>query len=322
MRCVRCRNVLDDWDSATEWQDLLDYNRDFIFGTRTGTPYSVYPLFEDEQMHEGLDRLHDYGIMVIDAAPDYHKIDQDANGKWFEIKERAYLRCVIPTTVPEIPIDKIEKMLDMLIDGPNLETVHYYEYADYLAGKMRRSGEREYRYAPPMIWRHTAPGKIPLYQCFRSSIRPGATGRTVAKHRVANTKYELEGELWKRCKCNSMPVITERELPPDTKGIRAFGRESPLTEELKMIVFTVAMRQWSSNEARQFAGKHLAAVVEFVATSVGLEPCFEDVVYSDAEDEEKEKAKMEELVKAAETAARLPTIFDRLAMSSKLDEVD
>jgi hypothetical protein len=322
MRCARCRELLDDWDDAGEWQDLLDYNRDFLFGIRTGTPYSVYPLFEDEQMREGLDRLHDYGIMVIDAAPDYHKVDQDANGKWFEIKERAYLRCVIPTTVPEIPVDKIEKFLNMLIDGPNVETVHYYEYADYLSGKMRLSGEREYRYAPPTIYRHTVPDKIPVYQCFRSSIRHSATGRTLSKHRVANTKDELEGEMWRRCKSNQIPVISERELLPGTKGKRAFGRESPLTQELCLVVFTVAMRQWSVTEAREFAGKHLASVVEFVASSVGLEPCFEEAGDTDADDEGKEAAKREEMAKAALTATQLPTIFDKLAMSAKLDQVD
>jgi hypothetical protein len=88
------------------------------------------------------------------------------------------------------------------------------------------------------------------------------------------------------------------------------------------VVFTVAMRQWSNNETREIAGKHLAAVVEFAASSVGLEPCFEETGDTDEEDDENEAARREEMAKAALTATRLPTIFDKLAMSGKMDQVD
>jgi hypothetical protein len=177
MRCHNCCQVLVDWDGASDWSYLLDYNRDFIEGARTATPYSTYRLFEDESIHNGILRLHDYGIMVVDAQPDYHKIGQDKGGKWFEIKERAYLRCVIPSNLASVPTTKIETMLDMLIEAPHLETVMYYEYVDYFAGKWLKD-ELGYRCAPPTTARKVDVREIPRFQYFRSSIGSSLTGRT------------------------------------------------------------------------------------------------------------------------------------------------
>lgn len=307
MRCRNCSQILADWDCASDWSHLLNYNRDFIEGARTATPYSIYRLFEDESIHEGILRLHDYGIMVVDGQPDQHKIGQDKDGKWFEIKERAYLRCVIPTNLASVPTAKIETMLDMLIESPHLEMVMYYEYVDYFVGKWL-TGELGYRCAPPTTARTVDIGKIPRYQYFRSSVGPSLTGRTVAKHRIAGTEEGLVWTKWKRCKHNRLPVITERDLPQGSQGLRAFGRETKLTLEMKPVVFTVAMRDWESAELkgsaslREVAGLTLAEVVEFVCQQAGLEPLFEEVVDT------------KENMGGVESGAGLPSLLDKMSV--------
>jgi hypothetical protein len=299
MRCRICCQVIFDWNSASSWSDLLDYNREFIEGARTATPYSIYPLFKDEAIHEGILRLHDYGIMVVDAQPDYHKIGIDEGGRWFEIKERAYLRCVMPTNLASIPTAKIEFMLDLLIEAPHLETVMYHEYADYLAGEWIE-GDPGYRCAPPTTAHKVDVSKIPRSQFFRSSIGPSLTGRTVAKHRIADSKEGLVWKRWKRCKHNQLPVMTEGDLPRGSQGLRAFGSETKLTLDMRPVVFTVSMRDWAS--AGLSARLGLAGVLEFACQEAGLEPLFEEVV--DKEEEEE----------GAGEEAELPAMLDKLSV--------
>ncbi|KAF2691578.1 hypothetical protein K458DRAFT_381425 [Lentithecium fluviatile CBS 122367] len=268
MRCKPCALTIDEWVEAPSWDILLDHNRDFIDGLRTATPYSIYPLYAYKALHPGLHRLHDYGILTTDAQSPWHKVGQEKDGTWFEVKERSYLRCVIPTMHPNLPTAKVAEMVELLLENNRLETVTFYEYYDYYAGKY--FPEMSYRSAPPIISRKSDPNKQPLYTFFRSSVGPSITTRTVAKHRSAETKNSLEWVKWKRCKHNRLPVVTERDLPRGSMGRRAFGREITSAKKDRPIVFTVAVRDWADLDL------DLCQVVVDACIRAGLEPVFEE----------------------------------------------
>ncbi|KAF2254632.1 hypothetical protein BU26DRAFT_142581 [Trematosphaeria pertusa] len=275
-RCNDCVELIKDWVTAPSWKYLVEMNREFVIGASSITPYSIYPIFNDVAMRPGILRLHDYGFIVTDAQPGYAKIGQD-QGKWFEIKERAFMRCVLPTYHPWIQKGRVDLLLGVLGIQDDLELIVYAEYAEYEEG----GNETDYRYARPKNEINLQTGS--KLEFFYSSVgrkpNPGRTdfkyrmptknNRTLSKYRIADSEESLKWVLWKRCTGHpGLPVVTERDIPPRSTGRRAFGREFDVAVGLRPVIVTIVSRDWPP------LGVDLPVVVEDCCRKAGLKPVF------------------------------------------------
>lgn len=267
LRCATCAQLVNDWLDAPSWKDLLDYNREFILGKRRSTVYSIDPIFNEPELHQGLLRLHEYGFLVTDAQPGYDSSmnqDKQRNGSWYQVKERAYLRCVLPTNHPRISATRIEELLLDLISNPDIELVTYFEYAEYSKGTIH---DNRY-FAAPAMPADMPLTSVPKYKFLFTSVGSSNAGRSVAKHRFADTKEELEWTQWKKCKGRILPVLTERDLPKSSTGKRAFGMECTMTIGMRPVIITIAARKWPPRAT------YLSAIMENACVRSGMEPLF------------------------------------------------
>ncbi|KAF1951666.1 hypothetical protein CC80DRAFT_553042 [Byssothecium circinans] len=271
-RCVLCSKLIKDWTLCTRWPDLLELNREFIQGKRPATPYAAYPIFKDHSLHPGLLRLHDFGFLVTDAQGEMVRKGQEESGahmgKWYEVKERSYLTCVLPTNDVHISKVKIDELIYRLFFEmrDQIEFVSYFEYAEYEKG-----GDVEGRYiAPPKGTTQDQLNRDMLvrYKMFYSSVGPSNALYTIAKHRWALTEEELKWKPWKRCKHNELPVVTEADIPKNSMGTRAFGQQLPMSLGMKPLIITIANRNWPPT------GKDLQALLVETCVSVELEPIY------------------------------------------------
>jgi hypothetical protein len=270
-RCSDCARLIQDWHDCSRWSDLLNLNREFIEGKRLSTPYSIYPVFENAGLHPGLLRLHDYGLLVTDAQAGMVKLGQEMSGehmgRWYEVKERAYIRCAFPTNDTRISKAKIERLIALLWDKKEVEFVSYFEYSEYEYGGGQ---EGKYMAAPFGITQeHVENKEISTYKMFYSTVGPSSAGRTVAKHRWSTTREGLIQRKWRRCKHNQLPVINVEDIPKNSKGRRTFGQQLPMTLGMQPLIITLAVRNWPSTTV------NLATLLEQACVQVGFEPIFE-----------------------------------------------
>ncbi|KAF2641686.1 hypothetical protein P280DRAFT_541108 [Massarina eburnea CBS 473.64] len=293
-RCNLCDKLIKDWTQCTRWFDLLNLNREFIDGERTSTPYAVFPMFDDNKLIPALLRLHDYGLLVTDAQDEKAVVGKELSGqhmgKWYEVKERAYLTCVLPTNDPRISKAKIDQLICLLFFEmtDTIEHVSYYEYEEYGKG----SGTEGRYIAPPngTTQQQVNDNEIERFRMFYSSVGPSNAGRVVAKHRWALTEEELKWKKWKKCHHNELPVVRETDLLKKSMGKRAFGHQLPMTLGMKPLIITLAIRDWPPT------GQDLPSLLLKACVAVGLEPVFA----------KNRSGKQEEGLIQAETPAEAP----------------
>ncbi|KAF2440499.1 hypothetical protein P171DRAFT_475936 [Karstenula rhodostoma CBS 690.94] len=281
MRCATCAEQVDCWVTATSWSELLQYNREFVRNQRRSTAYSWYPVFENDGLTTELLRLHDYGCLIIDAQAGDHQIDQEnpkasPPGPWYEIKQRAYIRFLLPTEHRRIEAFAFGELETHLATTPAIEMACYYEYAEYIPGQTIPN--TRIRFATPMLpkdGKQKAAAEFPRYKNFYTTFEadlPETAGRATSKHRTAYHKDDLQWKSWKKCANNQLAVIAETDIPCFSQGKRGFGVELPVSQAMKPVIVTVAWREWPP----EHVGKSLATVVEDTMLMAGMKPVFKE----------------------------------------------
>ncbi|KAF9734994.1 hypothetical protein PMIN06_009340 [Paraphaeosphaeria minitans] len=296
MRCTTCAAQVDCWVNATSWSELLQYNREFVRNQRRATVYSQNPVFEDASLTAGLLHLHDYGCLVIDAQAGSHCVgqenpDADPPGPWYEVKERGYIRFLLPHEQFYIAASVVGELIQHLaaISFPAIEMVSYYEYADFKHGVITPNIAKSISVASYIrVERET--DVEPQHHKNLFSTFASAAGRAMSKHRTASTKDGLRGTHWKKCANSQIAVITAADIPGNSQGKRGLGVELRVSRAVKPVIVTVAWKAWPP----EHAGQSLARVVEGTMLLVGMKPVFKEENELRLESEEGDELELKE----------------------------
>ena len=267
------QTIVNNWSKANNWCDLVKSNLKTIVAMRNSPVRTDWSVF-DGRNNDTIKRikfLHAYGFIVTDSQDigmnEGMELEDKKTtvGMHYQKQKRAYLRCVLPTNHPDIPIARIKKLVQILFHFKCLELVWYYDYSEYQVG-FDMDGGRQSR----PVGSDTEEG--PNHKWFWSSIDPSASSRTLCKHRYAFEEQRLDWHRWTKSKRPQMLVITEEDLPKETIGRRSIGREFPLTKQMECIIITMASKNWPP------ATMDLPLVLLRACIESDMEPKFMDAV--------------------------------------------
>ena len=116
--------VLDTWDNAADYADLLDLNRQFLRGELGFTCYHMGPIYSETQpMVPGLLRLHDFGILTLESQPSktvgptYEECKCCEDTYWQRTQHRAFITFLLPRSEDWVSVAELERFLiELMVD--------------------------------------------------------------------------------------------------------------------------------------------------------------------------------------------------------------
>ena len=224
------------WAQATDWRHLLHYNLAYIQGQVDCSPsYPSEPIHpETARLVPGLKRLHEYGLLTTDSQP--FDDTRQATGKrkeWKQTVQRAYLWVLVPTVMEEIPVEKVDMLVESILSHPDVLATVHSECDAYPASK---PGVRETDVAP---LDGTGAGRT--YH-FRTTTVLG--DNVVSRDRTGKTQLLVRDAKW--VDRYVFPVTSVDDVHPGDHlcGMGVGGQGFAVVERMRPLAIGVMAREW------------------------------------------------------------------------------
>jgi hypothetical protein len=239
-RGCRLRKVQDLYASFTDWEELLGGNMAFLLGKIDCTPSHPGPLCRHyESIVPGLVKLHDYGIVTFLSQPFKNSLEcgtrTDGKMLWLHSKRRPFLRFLIPTLHPAIPVDKVDRLVSKTFAHAFLRVLVYSQTDQYPV------------YPDCVPYSIVLPvddaGETNTYH-FRTNAEPWSD-ETVIKYRADLIAERLQSKPWIEGPCINLTDVG------DIQGKQWCGRDQRgnmfhVIKNMRPLAITVVAAKWDA----------------------------------------------------------------------------